>query len=196
MKLSSVPWLSEGSHTEQVDMQAQLFATLKVTDLCLHLFHMLLESVQYIAEFVAPEVLIAYTASGIHHYKDLLLLQRSAVLLPSSLPAAVHLPFCSHSAKAQEERSQSKPAKFYRVLCHIPSPCSLPLNKLLRHGFFVSVSYHSFLPALHHSQTWQMYQKTLTHRNRVDCIYNYSCLRSHCLMFPPALLTFWKLPRR
>lgn len=38
-------------------------------------------------------------------------------------------------------------------------------------------------------------RKILTCRNRADYIYNYSCLRSHCRMFPPALLTFLKLPR-
>lgn len=184
---------------EQMDMQAQLSAALKVTDLCLHLFHMLLESVQHIARFVACEVLIAYTASGTCYYEDLILLKRSAILLSSSLPAAVHSPFfCSYAAISIGGMGvRADHPAFYRILHYIQTPYLLPLNGLLRYGYifffyelaFTSSSMVSFC------RFDRNIRKRLTCKNRADSIYNYSCLRSRRMMFPPALLTFLKLPR-
>lgn len=89
-------WLSDNSHANWASGHAR---ALTVTDLCLHLFHMLLKSGQDIARFVTCEVLIAYAASGTCYYEDLALLNRFSILLPSSLPAAARFPFfCSYTA--------------------------------------------------------------------------------------------------
>lgn len=190
---------------EQVDMQAmqaQLSTVLKVTDLYFHLFHMFLETVQYIAWFVACEVLIAYTASGICYYKDLLLLKRSAILLSSSLPATVHLLFfCSYTAISTGGMGvRADYPAFYRIFYFIQNPYSFSLNGPWRYGFFFFFFFVCEPPfsssrMLAFCRFDRNIRKILTCRNRADYIYNYSCLRSHCRMFPPALLTFLKLPR-
>lgn len=180
-------------------MQAQLPAALNVTDLCLHLFHMLLENVQYVARFVACQVLIAFTASGTCCYEDLLLLKRSAAPLSSSLPAAAHLPFCcSYSAlSARGTGVRADHPAFYRILSYILNPYLLPLNGLLRYGFFFFVCELPFTSSsmLSFCRFDRNIRKRLTCGNRADSIYNYSCLRSCHMMFPTALLTFLKLPR-
>jgi len=124
---------------------------------------MLLESVQYIAQFVACEVLIAYTASGTCYYKDLLLLKRSAILLPSSLPAAVHLPFfCLYTAISTGGMGvRADHPAFYRILYYIQSPHSLPLNGLRYNFFFCLWTTIHFFQHVVVLQMWQKYQEEI-----------------------------------
>lgn len=97
LRLNSVPWLSEDPHANWASGQAS--RALTATDLCLQLFHMLLESGQYTAWFVTCELLIVQAASGTCYYEDLVLLKRSSILLSSSSPAAACFPFfCSYTA--------------------------------------------------------------------------------------------------
>lgn len=165
-------WLSDNSHANWASGHAR---ALTVTDLCLHLFHMLLKSGQDIARFVTCEVLIAYAASGTCYYEDLALLNRFSILLPLSLPAAARFPFfCSYTAISTEG-----------------------VGVLLGYGgfkFFVCELLSTSSSMLSFCRFDRNIRKRLTCRSRADPIYNYSCLRSHHMIFPPALLTFFKLP--
>lgn len=150
---------------EQVDMQVQLSTVLKITDLCLHLFHMLLESVQYVAWFVACEVLIAYTASGTCYYEDLLHLKRSAILLSSSLPAPAHLPFFrSYTAiSAGRKGVRADHPAFYRIFLLYPNPIFISTEWTIKIQIFVclfvvwtTIDFFQHVVIL---QIWQKYQE-------------------------------------
>lgn len=145
--------------------------------------------------------------NSLHSFRHLLLRRfttpkevcNTAVFKPTCTSTLALLPLI-HCHKRWQKGSQSRPSSFLQdFFYYIQSPYSFPLNGLLRYRFlFICLLCELPLTSssmLSFCRFDRNIRKRITCSNRADSIYNYSCLRSRRMMFPPALMTFLKLPR-